>query len=103
MPHDRAFHFYSGLGKPLSLEARGLQDFCDKLPKVNSDSITFHISRGDFESWFAGLGDVELAKKVAFLKEKKLFGEELRARLQAIIKKRCKALAVVAGHSVSLD
>ncbi len=103
MPQDRAFHFYAGLGKPLSLKARGLQDFCDKLPNVKADTITFHLSRGDFESWFAGLGDVELAKKVAFLKGKKLFGEELRARLQDIIKKRCTALAIVAGHAVSLE
>lgn len=102
IPHDKTFHFYAGLGKPLSLEAHSLQDFCDKLPDVSLDSITFHISHGDFESWFSGLGDVELAKKVAFLREKKLFGEELHARLQDIIKKRCIALAVVAGHAVSL-
>jgi len=101
MPQDRAFNFYEGLGKPLGLQARGLQDFCDKIPKVNSGSITFHISRGDFESWFAGLGDVELAKKAALLKEKKMVGEELRARLQNIVTKRCMALANVAGHAVS--
>jgi len=101
MPQDRAFNFYAGLGKPLGLQVRGLQDFCDKLPKVNAESITFHISRGDFESWFAGLGDLELAKKTALLKEKKMVGDELRARLQDIVTKRCMALANVAGHAVS--
>lgn len=100
MPQDKAFNFYAGLGKPLSLQARGLQDFCDKIPKVNSDSIAFHVSRGDFESWFAELGDVELAKKTAVLKEKKMVGEELRTRLQDIVTKRCMALANVAGHAV---
>lgn len=101
MPEDRAFHFYAGLGKPLSLQALGLQDFCNKLPKVNADSITFHTSRGDFESWFRVTGDVELAKKVAVLKEKKRVGEELRTRLQDIVTKRCIELAKVAGHAVS--
>ena len=101
IPQDKSFHFYAGLGKPLSLQARGLQDFCDKIPKVNSDSIDFHVSRGDFESWFAELGDVELAKKAALLKEKKMVGEALRKRLQDIVTNRCMALANVAGHTVS--
>jgi hypothetical protein len=103
MPQDKAFNFYASLGKPLSLQARGLQDFCDKIPKVNSDSITFHVSRGDFESWFAGIGDVELAKKVALLKEKRMIAEELRTRLQDIVTKRCIVLANVAGHAVSSE
>ena len=103
MPQDKAFHFYADLGKPLSLQAHGLQDFCDKIAQVTSDSIVFHIYRGDFESWFEGLGDVELAKKVALLKEKKLVGDELSARLQAIIKNRCMALSNVAGHGISSE
>ncbi len=101
MPQDKAFHFYAGLGKPLSLQACGLQDFCDKFPQANSDSITFHTSRGDFESWFKAIGDVELAKKVALLKEKKMGEEELRSRLTEIVKNRCIALSNVAGHAIS--
>jgi hypothetical protein len=102
-PDDKAFNFYVGLGKPSGLKACGLQDFCDKIPQVNSDSIDFHMSRGDFEAWFAGLGDVELAKKTALLKQKKMVGEELRSRLQEIVKNRCIALANVAGHAVSSE
>ena len=98
---DDSFHFYAGLGKPLALQARGLQDFCNKIVNVSSASIVFHTSRGDFEAWFAGLGDVELAKKTALLKEKKMGGEELRSRLMELIKNRCIALANVAGHTVS--
>ena len=97
---DKAFNFYADLGKPLNLQACGLQDFIDNLPKVNAESIAFHVSRGDFASWFAGLGDVELAKKTALLNEKKMVGEELRTRLQDIVTKRCMALANVAGRSV---
>lgn len=101
MPQDKAFNFYAGLGKPLNLQACGLQDFCDKIPKVNAESIAFHVSRGDFASWFAGLGDVELAKKTALLKEKKMGGEELRSKLTAIVRNRCMTLSNVAGHAVS--
>jgi hypothetical protein len=100
-PADTSFNFYAGLGKPLGLQARGLQDFCNKIMNVNADSIAFHTSRGDFEAWFAGLGDVELAKKTALLKEKKMGGEELRSRLTELVKSRCMALANVAGHAVS--
>jgi hypothetical protein len=92
-PRDRAFHFYAGIGKPLSLYARGLQDFCDKILKVGVDSVEFHVNRGDFETWFAGLGDVELARKTAMLKEKRMAGEELRRRLHEIVENRCMVLA----------
>ena len=103
MPQDRAFNFYAGLGKPLNLQARGLQDLCNKLPNVNAEAIVFHVSRGDFASWFTAIGDVELAKKTATLKEKKMGGEELRSRLTEIVRTRCIELSNVAGQAVSLE
>jgi hypothetical protein len=103
IPQDKSFHFYAGLGKPLSLQAHGLQDFCNKIPQVSADSIDFHMSRGDFEAWFSGLGDVELAKKAALLKQKKMNGEEMRTRLHDIIENRCIVLTNVAGHAVSTE
>jgi DNA-binding transcriptional ArsR family regulator len=93
MPHEKAFHFYAGIGSPLSLYAHGLQDFCDEILKLTIDSIEFHVSHGDFEAWFTGLGDVELARKTALLKEKKMTGEELRRKLHEIVKNRCIVLA----------
>jgi hypothetical protein len=102
-PDGSSFNFYAGLGKPLGLQAQGLQDFCNKIIQVNSDSIDFHTTRGDFEAWFAGLGDVELAKKTALLKEKKSGGEELRSRLTELVKNRCMVLANVAEHAVSAE
>jgi DNA-binding transcriptional ArsR family regulator len=103
MPHDKAFHFYADIGKPLSLHAQSLQDFRDKILKINVDSLEFHKSRGDFEAWFTALGDVELAKKAALLKQKKINGEELRRRLHDIVENRCAVLASVAEHSVSAE
>jgi hypothetical protein len=92
-PLDKEFHFYADIGKPLSLYAHGLQDFRDKILEVGVDSVEFHVNRGDFEAWFAGLGDVELARKTGLLKEKKMTGEELRRRLHEIVEDRCIVLA----------
>jgi len=100
---DSSFKFYAGLGKPLDLQARGLQDFYVTIVKLNPDSIDFHINRGDFEAWFAELGDGELAKKTALLKEKKMSAEELRSRLAELVKNRCTALANMTGHAISTE
>jgi hypothetical protein len=103
IPQDQSFHFYASFGKPLSLQAHSLPDFRDKILQVNLDSIKFHGSRGDFEAWFAGLGDVELAKKVALLKAKKMDGEELRSRLHDMVENRCTVLSNLAQHSFSAE
>src|SRR3972149_188678 len=95
-PNEKDFHFYAGLNKPLNLYAHGLQDFCDKTQKVNTDSLEFHVSRGDFEAWFTCLGDEELAKKMALLKGKKLCGEELRSKLRSLVGNRCMTLSAMA-------
>jgi DNA-binding transcriptional ArsR family regulator len=97
----KSFHFYASEGKPLNLYARSLQDFCDKILKVNANSIEFHLNRGDFEAWFAGLGDVELTKKAALLREKKMIGEGLRMKLREIVENRRIVLANEAEHAVS--
>lgn len=89
---EKAFHFYSDVGKPLNLYADGIRDFLEKLPRVTVQSLEFHLSRGDFENWFEGIGDIETSKKLALLK-KKLVGEQLRERLQEIVASRCAALS----------
>jgi hypothetical protein len=93
---DKAFHFYADMGKPLDYYAYSLQDFCDKILKISVDSIEFHLNRGDFELWFTGIGDVELARKMALLKGKRLVGEELRTRLHEIVENRRIVLATQA-------
>jgi hypothetical protein len=101
MPNEKSFHFYADVGKPLSVNAYSLQDFRDKILKVDMGSIEFHMSRGDFEGWFTCLGDVELAKKTSLLKEKKMAGEELRTRLHDIISDRVTVLNRTVGHPFS--
>jgi DNA-binding transcriptional ArsR family regulator len=101
VPQDKSFHFYEGVGKPLNLRAHSLQDFCDKILKVNVNSIEFHINRGDFAAWFTSLGDVELAKKAALLKGKKMAAEELCRLFHEIVEKRCTVLASMAEQASS--
>lgn len=103
LPAEQSFHFYVDVGKPLNVYAASLGDFCDKILKVDLPSIEFHINRGDFEAWFAGLGDVELARKTLLVREQKIVGENLRKKLHDIVKNRCEALARMRGTPLHSD
>jgi len=93
VPAEKAFYFYADIGKPLGVYAVSLGDFCEKIQKIDIGSIEFHLYRGDFEAWFTWLGDTELAKKTALIRERKMFGEELRSKLYDVVKSRCEELA----------
>ncbi|MEM3641504.1 MAG: hypothetical protein QXH37_06260, partial [Candidatus Bathyarchaeia archaeon] len=95
VPADKAFYFYVDIGKSLGVYAVSLGDFCEKIQKIDIGSIEFHLNRGDFEAWFTGLGDVELAKKTALMRERKMFGEQLRSKLYQVVKSRCEELAKI--------
>ncbi len=98
--HDKAFHFYASVDKPLSIHAHNLRDFVSKIDKVENDTLEFHIGRGDFEAWFRGLGDEELVKKVVLLKQRNAQGDELRQLLRCMVEKRYLELAKFAGVPV---
>ncbi|MBK5134045.1 hypothetical protein JJE00_06420 [Candidatus Bathyarchaeota archaeon] len=98
--HDKAFHFYKDVGEPLNINAYNLQTFNKELKRIQVNSVDFHMKRGDFEVWFEGIGDPELAKKLALLKKKNFDGEVLRRSLQIMIVNRCIALAKIAGYTV---
>jgi predicted transcriptional regulator len=99
-PHDKAFNFYVSVDKPIHLHAHSLRDFANKIERAEIASIEFHTQRGDFEAWFKGLGDEELAKKTALLKQKNKSGEELRRQLQQIVEQRYLDLAKLAEQPV---
>ena len=92
---EKAFHFYAGIGKPLNTYAHGLPEFSEKLAQIDTASIEFHLYRDDFQKWFFDIGDTELTKKMALLKERGMHGEQLRTKLHEIIEKRCKALSAI--------
>jgi len=92
LPHERAFHFYTKVGHYTGVSANSLQDFCDKLHKINAQTIEFHMPRKDFENWIHNLGDDELAKKLAIIREQGLSGEELRRKITETTENRCEEL-----------
>lgn len=95
-PHDRAFHFYATVDKPLSVHAHNLRDFSHKVDNADIHSVEFHLKRGDFEAWFKGLGDEELVKKIGLLKLQNLTGEDLREQIHLITHQRYLDLSKVA-------
>ncbi len=102
-PHDKAFNFYVTIGKPLNLQAHSLKDFANKLDRADIASVDFHIQRGDFEAWFRGLGDEELAKKTALLKKRNVAGEDLRKKLREIVEQRYVELAKLTGQTIPTE
>jgi hypothetical protein len=97
-PHDRAFHFYATVGQPLSIHAHNLRDFASKIDRADPLSVEFHTKRGDFEAWFKGLGDEELAKKVELIKKRNLQGAALQETLHRIVDARYRELAKMIGQ-----
>lgn len=63
---QEAFYFYETVGKPTGELARNLPDFLDKIKVVKSESLAFHLQRGDFQNWVEKtLGDSKLGKQLA--------------------------------------
>jgi len=101
--HDKSFEFYATVGQPLHLHAHSLKDFANKLERADAVSIEFHGKRGDFEAWFRGLGDEELAKKAAMLGKEYLSGEDLRKCLHDMVEHRYVELAKLSGQEVATE
>jgi hypothetical protein len=102
-PHDKSFEFYATIGQPLHIHAHSLKDFANKLERADVVSVDFHAKRGDFEAWFKGLGDAELAKKVVLLKQRNVTGEEFRHQLEHIAEDRYFELAKLSGQEVAVE
>ena len=86
---DMGFHFFVGIDKPLGFSAKSLDEFYRYVKQVVTDSLEFHLHRGDFESWLREvLRDTELAEAVGALKADELKGEELRKALLKAIDSR---------------
>jgi hypothetical protein len=63
---QEAFYFYEAVGKPTGELARNLSDFLDRIKVVKSESLVFHLQRGDFQNWVEStLGDSKLGKQLA--------------------------------------
>lgn len=83
---EMSFQFYEAVDKPLGFTARSIEEFYKSIKQVCSDSLEFHLHRGDFERWLSDVcGDKKLAQEIAALKTAELKSEELRIALLKII------------------
>ena len=91
---EKAFHFYNGIDQYLGIYASSLAEFCDTVRKIDPRSVEFHLPRRDFELWFLGLGDIELAERMNVLKTRKatMPGEKLREQVYRTVRSRCDEL-----------
>ena len=79
---ELGFKFYVDVDKPLGFSAYSLADFYRSVKQVTSDSVEFHLYRGDLENWLREvLKDEDLAIAVGKLKADELKGEDLRKGL----------------------
>ena len=88
-----AFYFCRGLGNFTGQRANSLEEFLQKIKGIDSESLEFHLGRGDFEKWMMfTIGDPQLASDTIMLREQKLTGSNLRNSLSLLVSKRLKEL-----------
>jgi Family of unknown function (DUF5752) len=92
VPPDRAFYFYSEVGRPLGVVANSLKEFGALIKTVEVSSLEFHLAREDFERWVLMLGDGDLVKSIGKLRENRLAGDKLRAELVRAVQTRVRQL-----------
>jgi hypothetical protein len=88
---NEAFYFYEAIGKPTGEVAKNLLDFLEKVKCVKSESLVFHLQRGDFKNWIQNtLGDAKLAKRLASISPSG--DDDARMRLYKATENRLKEL-----------
>ena len=88
---NEVFYFYEAIGKPTGEVARNLSDFLDKVKSTKSESLAFHLQRGDFENWIANtLGDSNLANKLASISSSSR--SDIRTSIYKIVENHIKEL-----------
>jgi len=102
LPLEKAFHFHTGINQYAGVYANSLEDFADKIQKIDLKSIEFHLPRGDFELWIRDLGDPELSKKISLIRKASLSGDDLRKEVYETVKSRYEELAklTLQGHQI---
>jgi hypothetical protein len=105
LTQDKAFYFYEDVGRPTGDSATSLPDFCTKINTVASPSLSFHLKRGDFESWIKNaIGDTELANSITKIRKTKTAWKRdatLRKKLYSVIKDRVVELQDLWRHALT--
>ncbi|MBC7130655.1 hypothetical protein H5T51_05490 [Candidatus Bathyarchaeota archaeon] len=88
VPREKAFYFFTSIGNYIGESASSLDEFLEKIEKIDAKALDFHLYRGDFERWLSQvLYDEKLAEEVKKLREQGLAGENLRKQLCAVVSK----------------
>jgi hypothetical protein len=97
LPSWRAFWFYQEMDEPLGQAAMSLSEFTQLISTIEEKSLEFHMQRKDFESWIReGVGDKELADRIANLGRQALPCDQLRSKLCSIVEERYHELGRIA-------
>jgi hydroxymethylpyrimidine pyrophosphatase-like HAD family hydrolase/DNA-binding NarL/FixJ family response regulator len=92
LPAHKRFRFTDPSGRSLG-SAANLWEFREQLVKLPSDSIGFHLARGDFSRWLQEvLHDEELARRVSKLAKRDVDDETLRQMLLEMVVERYEEL-----------
>jgi hypothetical protein len=100
VPPEKAFYFYRAVDNPLSVSARSLKEFLERITTVEPTSLDFHSERRDFEGWISMLGDHDLAKRLAEVRGAGVRGEPLRTRLYNATKNRVEQLSRLGSQEI---
>ena len=80
------FYFFTDIGQYTGLLAVSLSDFYDKLKRVDTRSLLFHLRRCDFQKWIKSSWNlIELIQDLDLLREKQLTGKLLREQLLTVV------------------
>lgn len=90
VPMEKGFHFYDGADMPTEFLATSLPEFLDCVNKVSTQSLEFHLERGDFQKWFTLLNEKRVIRQLNSLTKRGLKGDKLRARMTRILRARVK-------------
>ena len=84
-----SFDFFLSVEHYTGESATSLEEFTEKIKKIDVRSLEFQFYRGDFERWATqALGETELAKEIINLREQNPSGENLRSQLYNVVSNR---------------
>ncbi len=90
---DEAFYFFTSIGNYTGQNAATLGEFIQKIRRIDTKSLEFHLYREDFEKWIdQTLGDARLAAEIKTLRSRKVAGNVLRGQLYNLISRRYREL-----------
>jgi menaquinone-dependent protoporphyrinogen IX oxidase len=93
VPTEKAFQFFTELGKNTGITASSTVEFAEKLQTVPIQSVTFHFHRQDFQRWFKNtIDDEELAKRIDQINIWVQNDENLRKELSETVQNRIAEL-----------